>query len=85
MVTRAPVPSSSRRGGRADLTNVTLPQVIGAAGVVNSATRFVSDHSLGFALSGSRFAPVCAVMERGDFLEAQPPLLEEGTGARFKS
>ena len=30
----------SRRGGRADLTNVTLPQVIGAAGEVR--------HLLGF-------------------------------------
>jgi hypothetical protein len=33
---RAPVPSFSRRGGRAGLRDGTLPYLIGAAGVVHN-------------------------------------------------
>ena len=37
-----------------------------------------TNHYQCFALSGSRFAPVCAAKEGDLFIEAQPPLLENG-------
>src|SRR5438046_8112742 len=54
-------PSSQRRGGR-DINKMLRSILIyGADGVVSLAKRFPrSDHFYGFALSRSRFAPVCA-------------------------
>src|SRR5437867_8397379 len=62
-------PSSQRRGGR-DINKMLRSILIyGADGVVRPAKRFPrSDHFYGFALSRSRFAPVCA------FGAATPPL-----------
>src|SRR5262249_31912741 len=63
----------SRRGGRADLTNGTLPQVIGAAGEVSPLFRQLSD------------LPSCALSEVAlHFVyRAQRPLLRGGVSRTF--